>query len=122
MTEKALDAEQPGLWSLFRLGSEVEPAKAGSKRERLWKFATSTYLPCAKCTSSAPLAVPCMVKRTLSQCRPTVVALALSWPDRPTQSFLSTIWDLLFPRLCLQYFFDSIELPGACVDEWLNCG
>lgn len=122
---------------------QVADDNPGAHFERLWKFATSTYLPCAaKCrdlpqalkvgstASATPLqrpgshrgpllaaaaavaAVPCMVKRTLSQCRPTVVALALSWPTKPTQSFLSTIWDLLFPRLCLQYFFDSIELPG----------
>ena len=40
VTAEALDAEQAGLWSLFRVGSQAEPAiKGREKRERAWQFA-----------------------------------------------------------------------------------
>ena len=39
VTADALEAEAPGLWSLFRVGSTVEPKGANGKRERIWNFA-----------------------------------------------------------------------------------
>lgn len=76
--------------------------------ERLWRLATGSTVPCPR---NHQHNLP--IKRTVCT-RPNVLALGLTWGRTPPNNAkLRETWELIWPRLSLQYFFDMVEVGPA---------